>query len=501
MAASPDFVIIGSGIGGATMAHGLAPSGAKIVILERGDHLKDSSEARDLNAIFKRGFFRPKESWYDAKGASFNPGNFYNVGGNSKFYGAVLYRFRKEDFTARQHLEGVTQSWPFGYDELEPWYCKAEDLFCVRGQLGFDPTEPHHSKPYPFSPLPHESSISDAAIRLSKFGLHPSPLPLAVDLERWLKRGQTPWDGLPDTFTGKIDAETGPLAKALTYKNVTLQTNSSVLRLELDPSGRRVEAVVYLEGGVEHRLKAKTFILSAGAVNSAILLQRSDARSLKHGVANSSGVVGRYFMNHNTTAMITIDPRKRFKTIYQKTLGLNDFYLNDSTKNIPLGNVQLLGKVSGPILKANVPFVPEPILERISQSAIDWYLMSEDLPSFNSRVYPDGEKIVMDWQPTNLKAHAMFVDRMREIFKKIGYPIVLTKPFGNRSPSHQCGTIRMGNDPATAALDQYCRSYDHQNLLVIDASFLPSSAAVNPVLTIAAQALRIAAHLSNGDAA
>ena len=213
-------------------------------------------------------------------------------------------------------------------------------------------------------------------------------------------------------------------------------------------------------------------------------------------MANTSGVVGRYFMNHNTTAMITIDPRVRYKTVYQKTLGLNDFYLRDYESGIPLGNVQLLGKVSGPILKANMPLIPQFILDRVSQSAVDWYLMSEDLPSRDSRVYPEGANIALDWRPTNLKAHSMLVEKMRRIFKAARYPIVLTKPFSGRAPSHQCGTVRMGANPATAALDQHCRSYDHKNLYVVDASFLPSSAAVNPSLTIAAQALRVSSYIS-----
>jgi choline dehydrogenase-like flavoprotein len=488
----PDFVIIGSGIGGATMAKGLAPSGAKIVILERGERLRDGPETRDLSAIFKRGAFRPKENWLTGKGERFNPGNFYNVGGNSKFYGAVMYRYRAEDFEARAHLEGTTQAWPFAYDELEPWYCRAEALFAVRGTSEGDPTEPYHSQPYPFPPVPHEPSVSDAQERLRRLGLKPSPLPLAVDLDRWLKRANTPWDGVPDTFTGKIDAETGPLTQALAHPNVTLETGAQVMRLEVDPSGREVSGIIYRRNGGLKRLSAKAFILACGAVNSAIVLQRSDNRKNDRGLANSSGVVGRYFMNHNTTAMITIDPRVRFRTVYQKTLGLNDFYVRDAESGVPLGNVQLLGKVSGPVFKANVPFAPEFLLEQVSQRAVDWYLMSEDLPSYDSRVFPKGEDIVLDWQPTNLKAHGLLVDRMHRIFRAAGYPIILTKPFGNRSPSHQCGTVRMGLDPASAALDPHCRSYDHPNLYVVDASFLPTSAAVNPALTIAAQALRVA---------
>lgn len=496
---SPDFVIIGSGIGGATIAYGLAPSGADVLILERGDWLRDSPQARDLGAIFARGHFRSGEMWHDAHGEAFPPGNFYYVGGNSKFYGAVMYRYRAQDFGVRQHLDGETVAWPFGYEELEPWYGGAEALFAVRGAADGDPTEPPRSTPFPHPPVPHEPQIADAAERLSALGLHPAPLPLAVDVDAWLARAGTPWDGVPDTRSGKIDAETGPLVAALAHPNVRIETGATVERLIVQPDGRRIGAVEYRQDGALRRVSAATVILSAGAVQSAALLLRSDRRSGPGGVANSSGAVGRYFMNHNTTAMIALDPRRRFETVHSKTLGLNDFYLDDGEGGPPLGNVQLLGKISAPILAANLPLpAPQPLLRALCARSLDWYLMSEDIPSATSRVTTDGARIVLDWRPTNLRAHARLVTRMRRIFRAAGYPLIVTKPFGNRAPSHQCGTVRMGLDPAAAPLDPDCRSYDHPNLYVVDASFLPSSAAVNPSLTIAAQALRVADRLQPG---
>ena len=488
---APDFVIVGTGMGGATLAHALAPTGARIVVLERGSQIPNTAEARDLRAIFQRGHYRSGEQWYDAAGAGFAPGNFYNVGGNSKFYGAVMYRYRAEDFAARAHPEGETQSWPFNYAELEPWYGRAETLYGVRGATGADPTEPPRSTPFPHAPVPHEPQIEDAAERLRRQGLNPGPLPLSVDLDMWLGHGQTPWDGVPNARNGKIDAEDA-LAEALKHPNVTLVTEARVTHIEVDGAGRDVAGIHYRHEGEDKVIRAATYVLAAGAVQSAAILLRSDRRAGPGGVANGSGVVGRYFMNHNTTAMIAIDPRKAWKTVYSKTLGLNDFYLSDQRTGMPLGNVQLLGKVSAPVLKAQLSIpVPEPLLAPLAARALDWYLMSEDLPSEDSQVRVDGDRIVLDWQPTNLRAHAVLVRRMREVFKAAGYPIVLTKPFGNKAPSHQCGTIRMGDDAATSALDPWCRSHDHPNLLVVDAGFLPSSAAVNPSLTIAAQALRI----------
>lgn len=491
MSDSPDIVIIGSGIGGSTMAAGLAPSGARILILEAGDTLPDRPENRDQRAIFQRGFFRPKESWYDGSGAAFSPGNYYNVGGNSKFYGAVLLRYRREDFSVIEHLEGASPAWPFPYEELEPWYSRAEQLYQVRGALGDDPSEPIHSQPYPHPPVPEEPAIGKVRARIKAQGLHPASLPLGVDIERWLKKAQTPWDAHPNTDDGKMDAETTALAAARRHPNVELRTNARVTRLIADPDGK-VTSVEYVSNGATHTVTPKLVILSAGAVRSAVLL-------LASGLANRSDQVGRNFMNHNSSAVIAVSPWYTNDSIYQKTFGFNDFYLHGGENDAPLGNVQLLGRVSGAILKANMPGVPEALLRLISRHAIDFYAMSEDIPSPDSRVRLDGDRIVLEWHQTNWRAHLQLVAKLKQVLRRAGFPLVLSRPFDKRTPSHQCGTVKMGDDAATSPLDPWCRAWDHQNLFVVDASFLPSSAAVNPALTIAAQALRVADHITRND--
>jgi choline dehydrogenase-like flavoprotein len=463
---APDVLVIGSGIGGASATYGLAPSGARILVLERGRRVANTSQTRDDRAIYQQGYFRSAETWRDARGREFSPGNYYNVGGNSKFYGAVLYRYRAEDFSPRSHCEGDSPGWPITYAEIEPWYGKAENLFQVRGSLGEDPTEPFHSTPYAHAAVPDEPSIAEVRQRLKRVGLLPSSLPLAIDIEKWLTRGKTPWDGFPDTFTGKIDAETGPLERALAHPNVSLMENAEALTIKAGADGRRIEAVLARVDGKAVRFTPGTTILAAGAVQSAAILLRSRAG----GVANSSGQVGRNFMNHNCTAMITIDPLLRNRSIYQKTLGLNDFYLKDPRTGMPLGNVQLLGKISAPILKANLTWMPEALLRPVTAHSIDWYLMSEDLPNPASRVLVDGRGIKLDWRRSNLAAHQMLVARMRERFRAAGFPIVLSKAFDKRTPSHQCGTAAMGTDPASSVVDTFGRSHDHENLLICDAA-------------------------------
>jgi choline dehydrogenase-like flavoprotein len=499
MTAQPDIVIIGSGIGGATIAAGLAPTGARITILEAGGHIEDRPENRDQRAIFQRGHFRPNETWYEESGAAFNPGNYYYVGGNSKFYGAVLTRYRREDFEEIEHREGVSPAWPFPYDELEPWYSRAEQLYQVRGALGEDPTEPAHSGPYPFPPVPDEPPIAELRAKLKQAGVHPYSLPLGIDLDRWLERGQTPWDAHPHSFDGKMDAETAALSIALQHANVSLLTNAKVTRLETEPDGSRINQVHYRHNGEQRTLSPRLVILSAGAVQSSVLLLRSANTGHPKGLANSSDQVGRNFMNHNSSAVLAVSPTFRNTSVYQKTFGFNDFYLSDGKGGPPLGNVQLLGRVSAAILKANLRAIPEWLLAQISARAVDFYAMSEDIPHPESRVIVDGERIVLKWKRTNWNAHLDLVVKLKSILKDCGFPLVFSRAFDKRTPSHQCGTVRFGDDPANAPLDIYCRAFDHPNLFVVDASFLPTSAAVNPALTIAAQALRVAEHIATKD--
>jgi len=487
-----DIVIIGSGVGGATTAAALAPTGARILVLERGARLRDSEAARDARAIFQRGHFRPNETWLDGEGQPFNPGNYYYVGGNSKLYGAVLIRYRAEDFAPISYREGTTPGWPFGYDELEPWYTRAEKLYRVRGALGTDRTEPRHSEPYPFPPVPDEPAIAKVRDRMKRAGLHPFPLPLGVDIEKWLNRAKTPWDAFPDTGTGKMDAECCGINEALRHANVELRENAKVERLMLDADGKRIAKVETVISGEQTTIGARLVILSAGAVNSAALLLASSDK----GIANRSGAVGRHFMNHNCSAVLAIDPLTINDSVYQKTIGINDFYLDDGKGGPPLGNVQLLGRVTGPILKPNVRRAPEWALNVMSRRAVDWYAMSEDLPNLESRVTVDGGQIRLDWKRSNWAAHQGLVKAFKERLRAAGYPIVLSQPFDRRTPSHQCGTVRIGADPATSPLDPYCRAWEHPNLFVVDASFLPTSGGVNPALTIAAQALRVADHIA-----
>ncbi|WP_299202832.1 GMC family oxidoreductase [uncultured Tateyamaria sp.] len=489
----PDVIIIGSGMGGATLAAVLAPTGRRILILERGDHLRPSPQDRDTQAIFEDGVFRPDEVWLDGQDQPFNPGNYYNVGGNSKFYGAVLIRYRAEDFGVVQHAGGATPGWPISYDELEPDYQAAEQLYAVRGALGDDPTEPPHSGTYPHTPVPDEDDIADLRARLKRVGLTPCYLPLGVDIDRWLAAGQTTWDAYPDTCGGKMDAETCGLATALAHDNVQIRTGCRATALIADPNGQVTGVTCDVDGGTE-TLTAPIIVLAAGAVQTAALLLASANNTCPTGLANRSDQVGRNFMNHNCSAVLALHPFRRNRAVYQKTLMVNDYYLGGDDDG-PLGNIQLLGKITGPILAANA-HLPRWLAHQIAARSFDFYAMSEDMANPDSRVTLKDGQIRLDWRRSNWAAHERLVKSLTAKLKQAGFPIVMSRPFDRRTPSHQCGTARMGADPTTSVVDTFCRSHDHRNLFIVDASVLPTSAAVNPALTIAALAHRAGRHIA-----
>ncbi|MDZ7601176.1 MAG: GMC family oxidoreductase [Hoeflea sp.] len=490
----PDIIIIGSGMGGATLAAGLAASGRRVLILERGGRLVDSPEARDPAAIFRRGHFKPAEIWHDVQGDPFSPGNYAFVGGNTKFYGGVLLRYREADFSPVRHIEGTTPGWPIAYGDLEPFYGRAEALYRVRGDAGDDPTEPPRSTPYPFPPVPDEPDIAALRQAFAAQGLHVSSLPLGVDLDRWLARAPTAWDAFPDTTGAKSDAENCGLAEALRHPNVTLMTGARVTRLRAE--GRRVTGVEIERDGRRDVIAAPVICVCAGAVMSAALLLASANDDHPAGLANGSDQVGRNFMNHNLSGIVAYNPFRRNRSVYEKTIQFNDWYLTGGPKGEPLGNVQMLGRITGPIL-AGESGMPLWLAGHVADRSIHIMAMSEDLPDPDSRVFWRNGGVVLDWRRTNVAAHDMLVKRLGTAMRRAGWPIVLSRGFPKSKPSHQCGTARMGADPATSVVDVNLCAHDFDNLYIVDASVLPTSAAVNPSLTIAALALRAADHIQS----
>ncbi|MFL5759339.1 MAG: GMC oxidoreductase [Thermomicrobiales bacterium] len=492
---SADIVIIGTGAGGGTLARALGPSGAKVLLIERGDYLPQEPENWSPEAVFLANRYKADETWRDGNGRPFNPGVHYFVGGNTKVYGAALPRLRREDFGAIAHEGGVSPAWPIGYDDLEPYYARAEEFYAVHGRSGEDPTEPPRSTPFPFPPMPHDPYMAELADKLRQQGLHPFSLPLGVDFKPGgtCIRCQT-CDAFPCLVHAKSDAETCGVRPALASPTVELLTNAYARRLLTDPTGKVVTTVEIDHDGTVSKITAGTVVVACGAVNSAALLLRSGNGD--GGLANSSGLVGRNYMVHNNSILIAVHPTKRNPTIFQKTVAINDFYFHGPDVPYPLGNLQPVGKLQAAMLAAERPHVPRRLLGAMATRSVDWWVMSEDLPDPDNRVAlaPDGG-IQIHWRQNNMVAHRKLMATAKATLRAAGYPLLLSREMDIATNSHQVGTLRFGDDPATSVLDPLCKTHDLKNLYVVDASFFPSSGAVNPALTIAAQAIRVAEHL------
>ena len=503
-----DVIIIGSGAGGGTLAYRLAPSGKRILVLERGDYVPREADNWSSRAVVTDGKYHAKDAWYDDRGRPFHPGTHYFVGGNTKFYGAALLRMRARDFGDLTHHGGVSPAWPISYDDLEPYYTAAEYLYHVHGTRGSDPTEPRASAPYRYPAVSHEPRLKQLSDDLTRLGLRPFPLPIGIMLDEEHPRTSScircaTCDGFPCLLNAKADAHVVCVEPALRHPNVTLLTGAYVERLETSPSGREVTGVHVIRDGVAETYTADVVVAACGAVNSAALLLRSASDRHPRGLANASGVVGRHYMCHVNSMFLAIS-REPNPTRFQKTLAINDFYFGSPEWNHPMGHISFVGKTDANILAAGAPaLVPGMTLDVMARHALDFWMTSEDLPDPHNRVTltPDGG-IKLSYTANNLEGHKRLVKKLKSLLKEIGCEerlLPCNVYIGKRIPlagvAHQNGTIRFGHDPATSALDPHCRAHDVDNLYVVDASFFPSSSAVNPALTIIANALRVGDHL------
>jgi choline dehydrogenase-like flavoprotein len=503
-----DVIIIGTGAGGGTLALKLAPSGKKILLLERGGYLPREPENWDAKEVFLKSRYVAPEKWIDKNGVPFRPHAQYYVGGNTKVYGAILFRFRERDFGEVRHYAGVSPAWPLSYEDFEPYYAEAEKLYLVHGQTGEDPTGPDRSGPFPHPAVSHEPRIQQLSDDLERAGLHPFHLPVGVDLDETdPEQGRcvrcAKFDGFPCLTDGKADAHVRCIRPALAFDNVELKTHSKVERLETDESGRTVTRVVVERGGVEEIYSGDVVVVSCGAANSAALLLRSASSQHPNGLANSSDVVGRHYMAHLNSAVIAISQTPN-ETKFQKTLGLNDYYWGAPDSELPLGHIQMLGKSDRSILKAGAPwFAPGLALDYMARHSLDFWLTTEDLPHADNRVTVDRQgQIHLSKTYVNTEPHKRLLRKLKDLLGPMGCHemtiprwSVLDQQIPIAGIAHNCGTVRFGTDPKTSALDVNCNTHDVDNLYVVDTSFFPSSSAVNPALTAMANALRVGDHL------
>lgn len=573
-----DAIIVGTGAGGGTLALHLAQAGKRILILERGPFMPQEKLNWDTSAVFLDNRYHTRETWQDKVGNDLHPQQAYFVGGQTKVYGAAMFRMRSEDFGVIQHQGGISPAWPITYADLEPYYTRAEELFHVHGDLGsapavaggfgssFDPTEPFHSKRYPYPAFPNEPRMQTIEDDVRKLGIHTFPIPLG------LKRDEIDpvaskcircdtCDGYPCLIHAKSDSDINCIRRIMHLPNVTLMTNSRVVRLLTNASGKAVEAVEVVHSG-SARLDALSsrevdsparstqgntatyaaaiFAVCAGAVNSAVVLLASANDRHPNGLANSSDQVGRNFMYHQADALLALST-KRNEDSYTKTWGTNDFYLKDTDPAYPypLGQVQPVGSFHHEMMKGDAPpLTPGFVLETMKQHAVPWWLTTEDLPEQENRVtlhnatplwvedmqpglagaHPSGDtgrtnrsepvnnlaprRIKLSYTPNNVESFERLKARWVDTLKQAGHAdthIPLHAYFKKRIPlegvGHQNGTCRMGNDPKNSVLDANCKTHDLDNLYVVDAACFVSASAVNPSLTIIANAIRVSDHL------
>ena len=507
-----DVIIIGSGAGGGTLAHRLASSGKSILILERGGWLKREPENWSAEAVFKDARYVSPDLWRHASNDKiFQPGTYHYVGGATKMYGASLYRLRKEDFSPLVHCDGISPGWPISYEDMEPYYLQAEQLYQVHGARGEDPTEPPSSGPYPFPAVSHEPRIQQLSDDLAKAGYHPFHSPCGI----MLNEANMPYsrcvrcmdcDGFPCVVHAKSDAEVLAVRPALENGNVTLLIHAKVVKLNTNSEGTAVTEVMAEVDGQPQTFRGGIVVVSCGAAHTAELLLSSANDKHPHGLANGSDQVGRNYMFHTSQAVLAISKEPN-PTHYQKTLGLNDFYFGMDDFKFPVGNIQMVGKSQAPMYRGEKPIetflAPEWVLDKLASHAVDFWLMTEDLPSPDNRVTvaPDG-KIRLAYTATNQKASNRLYEKLKSMLNSLGMHehliprnLYMKNDVGVAGVAHQSGTCRFGLDPKTSVLDTNCKAHELDNLYVVDTSFFPSIGAVNPALTAMANALRVGDHL------
>ena len=499
-----DLIIVGSGAGGGTLAQTLAPTGKQILVLERGNRMPLEDQNRADIDIFKKVRYRSPEQWYDNTGEPFSPQTNYAVGGNTKIYRASLMRMRSRDFEAVRYQDGTTPEWPLKYTDFEPYYTAAEQLYQVHGNQQNDPTEPPHSADYPHPASAHPPVMLPIVEKIAAEGLHPTTLPVSLTQRR-------------DDPTG--DAEVFGIDLALQHQNVTLKTNARVVALHTNSSGSEIKGVQAEIGNQTVMFTSNIVVLCCGAVNSAALMLDSANEIHPDGLANQSGMLGRNLMKQLMTVIVERGVANN-KGTFPPSVSVNDFYWGDRDYPYPMGHIENSGGLlqdlifaeSPPILSVIARVIPGAGLQQLVKRSIGWWAQTGTLPNPNNRIYWQKDtyfgykrkKLRYEFTPNNWEAHDRLVYRwmgvLRDMEKSgVGLRSGSLYPRGE-SPvqvvGYQCGTAKMGIDPATSVLDINCRTHEIENLYVVDSSFFPSCASVSPALTVMANALRVGEFLA-----
>ena len=466
-----DVIIVGTGMGGSAVAYRLAGHGCRVLMLERG--LPPAVAERQTNTFL-----------YEVQGFG---QEFRIIGGRSKYYGAALYRYRESDFEERAYDGGLKPAWPIRYDDLEPYYCEAERIYRVHGAPDGDPTEPRRSQPYPHAPLPHDPLIGRIAERLNRKGISTAAIPRGLD---YGPGGACVLCGGCDVHycvrDAKMDADTATLRPALAAGNVSLLHGAEVLKILVDPAGRRAEGVLIRDGNTEKRLYAGQIVVGAGYPHSAALLRRSRMSAHPEGLGNQSGWLGRGVAAHSTGQLFVLLGLKALGERHTKTFAINQWLGQGPDWPYPLGVAQIAGQTPFWMLTGKSK---RPIIKAIGERSLHVFHMTEALPTKESGWSFDGDALGRFTPPVH---RADSFGRLKALvkggFRSLGYPVL--SPNRPVEYWHETGGAIMGDDPARSVVDPVGRVHGLDNLWVADATVLPTGSAVNTGLTIVALALR-----------
>ena len=505
-----DAIVVGSGFGGAMTAHVLVQAGWSVLMVERGDWVRRGPQNWAASEVGELTSHYSSESPYRVRTESGETqvGAFHCVGGPSVFYGGVAFRFRAEDFEQDPEIAGTSGArWPWTYHDLEPYYTEAEHLLGVAGDTGLDPTEPFRSSGY--SEVPGElAPVSRCIERAAReLGYRPFRLPLAINQRARPGRAACIACGTCDGFAcavgAKNDLATAVLGPLVT-RGLHLQVNAVATRLFAERG--RITGVEIRDRatGDAAVCRANTVVLAAGALATPQLLLASGLQRLNPG----GHVVGRYLMRHYNKIVFGIFPQPPNPGGgFHKQLAIHDFYFGDAALRYPrgkLGGMQQLASPPAGLVRAQLPSFIGSACARWVDHLTGLLTIAEDQPQYENRVLLDGVatdgvglprlQITHRYSERDRAAGRALVERASAILRRAGAWALYRHRINTFS--HALGTVRMGADPRTSALDAECRFRGLENLYVVDGSVMPTSAAVNPSLTIAANALRAAHRLA-----
>ncbi len=500
--------MIGSGFGGAMIASALLEGGRRVVMLERGDWVRRGPHNRGPEGIVDRGSHYWREPGYSVTDGKRErtSGAVHCVGGPSVFYGGVSFRFRPADFQRDEDIAPPHLSrWPFDYGEMQPHYARAERVLGVAGAPGQDPHEPPRTAGYPAEPPPLGPVSDRIATAARALGHTPFRLPVAINFGAAEERGTCvrcdACDGFPCGFEAKNDLATVVLTPLL-GRGLELRANTAAVRLLADDRrGIRGVEVVDTRSLERTILRAPLVVLSAGALGSPLLLLGSGLDRFNPG----GHVVGRYLMRHCSAIVYGLFPRLEGAEEWHKQIGINDLYfgVNNGAPAGKLGNIQQVPTPAAAFAKAWLPAGLAPGAEVLLRHMTGLLNIAEDQPQERNRIVARTERdgvglplgrIHHQYSARDLAARGVLIRASKRIVRKAG--AWLTHTHVLETFSHACGTVRCGDDPRWSALDRWCAFRGVPGLYVVDASFMPRSAGVNPSLTIAANALRVGDHLN-----